>query len=52
VFDLFDTMTGEWLGTASGPGHMEAWTFVVTPYGIAAFEEDPHDYPRVLLLGF
>lgn len=52
VFDLFDTMTGEWLGTASGPDHMGSWTFVVTPYGIAAFEEDPIDYPRVLLLGF
>lgn len=52
VFDLFDSSTGQWIGTATGPGHMGAWTFVVTPYGIAAFEEDPLDYPRVLLLGF
>ncbi|MFO7626036.1 MAG: 6-bladed beta-propeller [Candidatus Fermentibacteraceae bacterium] len=52
VFDLFDITTGEWLGTASGPLHMGPWTFVVTPYGIAAFEEDPPDYPRILLLGF
>jgi len=52
VFDLYDTATGEWIGTASGPAHMGSWTFVVTPYGIAAYEEDPLDYPRVLLLGF
>ncbi len=52
VFDLYDTMTGEWLGTASGPARMGSWTFVVTPYGVAAFEEDPLDYPRILLLGF
>lgn len=52
LFDLFDTATGEWLGTASGPLHMGPWTFVVSPYGIAAFEEDPLDYPRIVLLGF
>lgn len=52
VFDLFDRNTGDWLGTASGPGDMESWTFVVTPYGIAAYEEDPLDYPRVVLLGY
>lgn len=52
VFDLFDTTTGQWMGTASGPANMGSWTFVVTPYGIAAFEEDPLDYPRILLLGF
>lgn len=52
VFDLFDTVTGEWLGTAAGPPNMGSWTFVVTPYGIAAYEEDPLDYPRVVLLGF
>jgi hypothetical protein len=52
VFDLFDTTTGQWMGTASGPANMGSWTFVVTPHGIAAFEEDPLDYPRILLLGF
>lgn len=52
LFDLFDTSTGEWLGTAAGPSNMGSWTFVITPYGIAAYEEDPLDYPRVLLLGF
>jgi hypothetical protein len=52
VFDLFDRNTGDWLGTVSGPDGMESWTFVVTPYGIAAYEEDPLDYPKVVLLGY
>jgi len=52
VFDLFDRHTGDRLGTASGPDEMESWTFVVTPYGIAAYEEDPQDYPKVVLLRY
>ncbi len=52
VFDLFDTSTGDYLGLAMGPGSMGSWTFVITPFGIAAYEEDPVDYPRVVLLDY
>jgi hypothetical protein len=31
---------------------MESWLFVITPSGIAAYEEDPLDYPRVILLDY
>ncbi len=52
LFDLFNPETGEWLCLAEGPSEMNSWTFVVTRYGIAAYEEDPLDYPRIVLLNF
>lgn len=52
VFDLFDGSSGEWLGTAQCPPGMESWAYVVTPYGVAAFDEDPADYPRVVILEY
>lgn len=52
LFDLYDPLSGRIVGVASGPPSMGSWAFAVTPFGIAAYEEDPLDYPRVVLLEY
>lgn len=52
VFDLFlpgETVPSETV-TVSGEEDLSGYEFVISPYGIAAYESDPEYYPRVLIL--
>lgn len=52
VFDLFkngDSTPSETV-RVSDEINLSGYSFVITPYGIAAFHPDPEDYPRVYLL--
>ncbi len=52
TFDLFPPGATEPAETVTADPelHLEDFTFVITPNGIAAFESNPEDFPRVLVL--
>jgi len=52
VFDLFSNGDSTPSATmrVSDEIDLSGYSFVITPYGIAAFHPDPEDYPRVYLL--
>jgi len=52
TFDLFPRGATEPAETVTADTelHLEGFTFVITPSGIAAFESNPEEFPRVLVL--
>jgi len=52
VFDIFppESTVPSQTFIANPDLELAGFTFVITPYGIAAFDSDPADYPRVLIL--